>query len=113
MNCSQLCVCFERLYPTESPQEIARMALLLLNRIGKTDELIDAATVERQWRNVKAAIDATADQHDAMTCELESLCGGDTPVRFHPDQVWTLMRAIKVQNQMLDLYLPVTVDSNG
>jgi hypothetical protein len=39
-----------------------------------------------------------------MTEELESLARSD-PRRFAPEQIWVLIRAIKVQSQILQLYV--------
>jgi hypothetical protein len=39
-----------------------------------------------------------------MTEELETLARSD-PQRFTPDQIWVLIRAIKVQSQILQLYV--------
>ena len=49
-------------------------------------------------------LQAATDQHAAMTEELESLARSD-PQRFTPDQIWILIRAIKVQSQILQLYV--------
>jgi hypothetical protein len=38
-----------------------------------------------------------------MSEELETLFG-EGPVRFSADQIWTLLRAVKVQSQLLELY---------
>ena len=43
-------------------------------------------------------------QHAAMTEELESLAASD-PRQFDPEQIWILIRAIKVQSQILQLYV--------
>ena len=39
-----------------------------------------------------------------MTQELEELAASD-PEKFSPNQIWILVRAIKVQSQVLQLYL--------
>ena len=39
-----------------------------------------------------------------MTQELEELAGSD-PEKFSQEQVWILIRAIKVQSQVLQLYV--------
>ena len=39
-----------------------------------------------------------------MTEELELLTQSD-PKKFTPDQIWILIRAIKVQSQILQLYI--------
>ena len=49
-------------------------------------------------------LQAATDQHQAMTEELESLAASD-PKKFSPDQIWVLIRAIKVQSQILQLYV--------
>ena len=49
-------------------------------------------------------LQAVTDQHAAMTEELETLASV-TPTSFTLEQVWTLIRAIKVQSQVLQLYV--------
>jgi hypothetical protein len=44
------------------------------------------------------------DQHAAMTEELEELAASD-PKSFNQDQIWILIRAIKVQSQVLQMYV--------
>jgi hypothetical protein len=44
------------------------------------------------------------DQHEAMTEELEQL-GNSDPQKFTQDQIWVLLRAIKVQSQLLEYYV--------
>ena len=39
----------------------------------------------------------------AVAAELDAICI-DGPVQFRPDQLWTLLRAVKVQSQILELY---------
>ncbi len=105
MNCSQITGRLEQLFPQEVPEQVARMSLLILNRTVDRNRLETDAGLTDAWNTARAALDAVADQHDAVTEELELLCSGDAPIRFHPDQVWTLLRAIKVQSQMLEFYL--------
>ena len=49
-------------------------------------------------------LQAATDQHAAMTQELEDLAQSD-PDKFSQEQIWVLIRAIKVQSQILELYL--------
>ena len=56
------------------------------------------------WKEVHLRMQATADQHAAMTEELENLAKSD-PQKFTPDQIWVLIRAIKVQSQILQMYI--------
>ena len=106
MNCSQLAARLEQLFPHDAPREIARVSLLMHNRCQSIDSTVCEAKLLDFRQQAITAVDACADQHAAMTEELEGLCSGDSPVRFHPDQIWTLLRAIKVQSQMIELYLP-------
>ena len=52
-------------------------------------------------------LQAATDQHAAMTADLESLAQSD-PTTFTMDQIWVLIRAIKVQSQILQLYVGQT-----
>ena len=63
------------------------------------DDLLTAT-----WRDASLRLQAATDQHAAMTEELESLARSD-PREFTPEQIWVLIRAIKVQGQILQLYL--------
>ncbi len=56
------------------------------------------------WQEIYLRMQATADQHAAMTEELDGLARAD-PKRFTADQIWVLIRAIKVQSQILQMYL--------
>ena len=49
-------------------------------------------------------LQAATDQHAAMTEELEDLAQTD-PRQFSSDQIWILIRAIKVQSQILQMYV--------
>ena len=53
---------------------------------------------------VSLKLQLATDQHAAMTEELEALAASD-PEKFTSDQIWVLVRAIKVQSQVLQLYL--------
>jgi hypothetical protein len=58
----------------------------------------------RVWKEIHLRMQATADQHAAMTEELEHLARSD-PKKFTSDQIWILIRAIKVQSQILQMYI--------
>jgi hypothetical protein len=53
---------------------------------------------------VAMRLHAATDQHAAMTEDLDELAKLD-PREFSSEQVWTLIRSIKVQSQVLHLYL--------
>jgi hypothetical protein len=68
------------------------------------DILAEESVLANAWKEMDLRVQAATDQHAAMTEELESLARSD-PQRFTPDQIWVLIRAIKVQSQILQLYV--------
>lgn len=90
--------------PDADARDVARTCLLLANSIDSMDELDDEGELERLWKEVNLRLRVTTDQHAAMTHELEELAASD-PEKFTPDQIWILVRAIKVQGQVLEMYL--------
>lgn len=103
MTCQELAARIERLQPQASPRDVARICLLLLNQAAD-DELNDPLSLCETWRQVSMRLQAAGDQHAAMTAELEELARRDLD-EFRADQIWSLMRAVKVQNQVLQFYL--------
>ena len=55
-------------------------------------------------KDMDLRLQAATDQHAAMTEELECLARSD-PQKFAPEQIWILIRAIKVQSQILQFYV--------
>jgi len=104
MNCHELARRIERLQPHAALRDVARLCLLLANSIQDVDQLTDDGVLARNWKEIHLRMQATADQHAAMTEELENLVRSD-PKKFSSDQIWVLLRAIKVQGQMLQMYL--------
>ncbi|MCG8648317.1 MAG: hypothetical protein MI861_00705 [Pirellulales bacterium] len=103
MTCHELAERLLALQPELSPADVARLCLLILNQTDDTERLADHAELNAAWKNASFRLEAAADQHDAVADELDQMCG-DGPVKFTPDQLWTLLRAVKVQNQILELY---------
>ena len=103
MECHRLAERISQLDPSLSALEVARLCLLILNASCDDTDLADDADLRRKCKAAGFRLKAAADQHAAMTEELESLCV-DGPQKFDADQIWTLVRAIKVQSQILDLY---------
>jgi len=66
--------------------------------------LEDETILTQAWKEMGLRLQAATDQHAAMTEELESLARSD-PRKFSPEQIWVLIRAIKVQSQILELYV--------
>ena len=104
MTCHELAARIEELQPEASPGDVARLCLLLANSVGDTDVLEDEEHLSRAWKEMGIRLQAATDQHGAMTEELEQLADRD-PAAFSMDQVWVLIRAIKVQSQILQLYV--------
>ncbi|OHB73178.1 MAG: hypothetical protein A2V70_09095 [Planctomycetes bacterium RBG_13_63_9] len=111
MNCHDLAARIEQLQPEAMPCDVARLCLLLANRVDDIGELGDEDRLSEVWREMGMRLQAATDQHAAMTAELEELADAD-PDGFSMDQVWVLIRAIKVQSQVLQLYVgqPPLVD---
>lgn len=104
MNCQELAERIERLQPGAPARDVARLCLLLSNTTDDVEQLRDQGTLTKAWKEIGLRLQAATDQHAAMTEELESLARSD-PRKFSPDQIWILIRAIKVQSQILQLYV--------
>lgn len=104
MKCHELARRIEQLQPEASSRDVARLCLLLSNATDELDEFSDTRQLKAAWREMSLRLQAATDQHAAMTGELEELARSD-PRKFSPDQIWVLIRAIKVQSQILQLYV--------
>lgn len=102
MTCQKIARHLADLHPDMNQTQIAQLCLLILRTSGK-EELDDPAAITRAARAATFRLEAATDQHAAMTAELEMIFG-EGPVRFSADQIWTLLRAVKVQSQLLELY---------
>ena len=104
MKCRELADQIEQLHPEAHTRDVARLCLLLSNATDDTDLLKDRRALTEAWKEMGLRLQAATDQHAAMTEELECLARSD-PQKFTPDQIWVLIRAIKVQSQILKLYV--------
>ena len=104
MTCQDLANRIQQLQPEAGLRDVARLCLLLANTADDVSKLDDDRLLTRAWREAGLRLQAATDQHAAMTEELESLARSD-PQEFSPDQIWVLIRAIKVQGQILQLDL--------
>ena len=104
MNCQELTRRIEELQPEATPQDVARLCLLLVNSVDDVDELAVEDVLTNAWQEMGLRVQAATDQHAAMTEELEALASSD-PKQFSQDQIWILIRAIKVQSQILQMYV--------
>ena len=110
MRCQELAARIEKMQPHAMPRDVARLCLLLTNSISEIAALGDENRLADAWQEMGLRLQAATDQHAAMTDELEQLAHCD-PARFTPDQIWVLVRAIKVQSQILQLYVGQPVPS--
>jgi hypothetical protein len=104
MKCHELAEQIQLLQPGATTQEIARLCLLLANNTEQLVDLQDEARLKLAWKQMGLKLQAATDQHAAMTQELEDLANSD-PEKFSRDQIWVLIRAIKVQSQVLQMYV--------
>ena len=104
MTCTELSAKIEARMPQAQPIEIARMCTLMCAQVKELSEYENEACFDSTWDEVSLRINAASDQHEAMTMELQDLTKSD-PRRFTPDQIWILVRAIKVQSQVLRMYM--------
>lgn len=104
MNCQELAERIQEMQPEASTQDVARLCLLLSNNTERLEELHDQMRLKSAWQEVGLKLQAATDQHAAMTQELEELASSD-PEQFSRDQIWVLIRAIKVQSQVLQMYV--------
>jgi hypothetical protein len=104
MNCQKLAGMIEQIQPTASPQDVARLCLLISNNSDRLGDLRDEKQLRDAWCEMGLKLQAATDQHAAMTFELEELASSD-PEKFSKDQIWVLIRAIKVQSQVLQMYV--------
>jgi len=93
-------------------QEVARLCLLLVNYVEDIETFDDEDKLVAAWKQVNIRMQATTDQHAAMTTELNDL-SNSIPQTFAMDEVMVLIRAIKVQSQVLQMYLGDEVPSDG
>jgi hypothetical protein len=104
LTCRELAERIERMQPEAHPREVARLCLLLLTYTDNAAQLEDDDELVRLWQQMSIRLQASTDQHAAMTDELDELAHTD-PSQFGMDQMWVLIRAIKVQSQVLQLYV--------
>lgn len=104
-----------QLYPHYGRSELLRMGLLMNLHLAdgssgeidierfSDDELLSFS------QEISLRLSAAGDQHAAVADELDSLAA-TAPCDFSPTHVFTLVRAIKIQSQVLNLYLgPVEI----
>ncbi len=104
INCQDLAARIESIQPDAHPADVARLCLLLINSVSNPDSLGDDDVLAEAWAEMGMRLQAATDQHAAMTEELEQV-SRQNPSDFTAEHIWALLRAIKVQSQVLQLYL--------
>ena len=93
--------------PSAKPAETLRMAMLLCHSPcdgAPAERLDDPAALDERIRDLELQLAGHEDQHAAIAQELDSLASTE-PCHFSVQHLWTLIRAIKVQSQLLNFYL--------
>ncbi len=80
------------------------MALLVAQQTEQLDELEDVDNLITACSQMSMQLSVASDQHNAVAEELDNLATTE-PCDFSSSHLWTLVRAIKVQSQILNLYL--------
>ena len=104
MFCQQLAGRIETLQPKAAPRDVARLCLLLSNHVSSLEELATDDQLCTAWRDMAIRLQGATDQHEAMTEELEALTKTSVD-ELRPEQISILIRAIKVQSQILQMYV--------
>jgi len=104
MKCTDLARCIERIRPEARPRDVAACACCWPTIALPSRNWADDAALISAWKDMDLRMQAVTDQHAAMTRKLDSVARSD-PKRFTPAQIWMLIRVIKVQSQMLQLYV--------
>lgn len=89
----------ETLLPDEPLDRILLVAKIVLSDDPHADREM---VTEPQVRSALSRIQSLDEQLAAAASDLDGLAM-TTPSEFEPTHVWTLIRTIKVQSQMLDL----------
>ncbi len=103
MTCQDLAARIEQCQPEADPREVARLCLLMTGTVDPLDQLEQKAVFDEAWRRSGLMLESITDQYTAVTEELEKLAESDSE-SFDMEQVWVLLRAIKVQSQILEVY---------
>ena len=88
--------------PNATLRRVACSAMLICDRDPQLLCLNDKQSLAFLLEETQLKMQSLDDQHAAVSRELEELASTQ-PCEFEPKHVWTLIRAIKVQSQFVDL----------
>ena len=108
MNLLELITSTQSLRPAASDELVIRWVLMMLvSRSQITEVCLEEALIFAEQSNR-----LMSDQLSAVAEELDSLASTQ-PSEFSPSHIWTLLKAIRVQKQVLDLYEVDSVDETS
>lgn len=90
--------------PGAEPAEAFRMAMLLCHSRQAEEAVEDAELCDGLIQDLQLQLAMHEDQHAAIAEDLDALASTE-PCQFNVQHLWGLIRAIKVQSQLLGLYL--------
>ncbi|MEQ1826439.1 MAG: hypothetical protein ABL921_10865 [Pirellula sp.] len=96
--------------PSANERRIACLAMLMCDREPQLTFLNSNARFSSLLEEIQIKMQSIDDQHAAVATELDDLASTQ-PCEFEPKHVWTLIRAIKVQSQFVDLLTGAQTDS--
>ena len=76
--------------------------MLLCDRDPQYQSLVDGDLFVSLLDDIQLRMNSLDDQHAAVANELDQLASTQ-PCEFEPKHVWTLIRAVKVQSQFVDI----------
>jgi hypothetical protein len=95
--------------PMANDRRIACFAMLMCDRDPRLSFLESQSEFHTLLEEIQIKMQSIDDQHAAVASELDELAATQ-PCEFQPKHVWTLIRAIKVQCQFVDLLTGATAD---
>ena len=109
MRLSLLIEQLQKKLPETCDRQIACLAMLLCDRDPMYERLVNKTEFSNLLDNIQLKMKSIDDQHAAVANELDQLALTQ-PCEFEPKHVWTLIRAIKVQSQFVDMLTGVRVE---
>ena len=103
MKFSQLVQRVEDLRPDCTANEIAQLSALAMNSVDSFDTFECDNRLADSINDASLRLKLNGDHHAAVKEELRAMARTD-PKQFQREQIWTLVRAINVQDQLLQLY---------
>jgi hypothetical protein len=107
---NQLIELLQHQLPRTCNRRIACLAMLMCDRDPQFEFLQNQHGFLELLDEIQMRLQSIDDQHAAVAAELDEIAS-TSPCEFEPKHVWTLIRAIKVQSQFVDLLTGVRSDT--